>query len=266
MDISTAQRLSEVTSSFYASNAESFTSTRQRSWEGWTTVVSFIAPLVNDVARKDEVFRVLDVGCGNLRFEAMLEEAFPEARFKFYAVDNCAPLASTHGMPLRSTVHFQQLDIMESLESESLGDDLTAPECDLCVAFGLLHHIPLAAWRRDLIDELVFRTKPSGLTAITFWQFAKDDKARKKAIESTMSGCRELGVALNTDEGDYLLGWQGTTVSFRYCHSFSDAEIEGYARHAESDGAMVYAEFSSDGRDGRSNKYLLLRPESTEPV
>ena len=256
MDKETAHKLNEATSEFYAANAESFSSTRVRPWDGWAKVLEYVAPLAERASKEHRVLRVLDIGCGNLRFEKLLTETFPGQRFDFYTVDNCPELAQNFAQEAK--VRYQQLDVIECLETGTLAARLDAPPCDLVAAFGFMHHIPLVAWRKDLLNVLIERTAPEGINALAFWQFANSEKLAAKAAETTRLGCGKLGITLDQTAGDYLLGWQGGTERFRYCHSFADDEIANFERFAASKGATPRASFSADGPDGKSNRYLIL--------
>lgn len=268
MDIETAQKLNEATRDFYAANAASFSSTRERPWEGWLRLLPHVDAAI-DAARKP--FGVLDVGCGNMRFEKFLAEAFPNQRFAFACIDNCPALAEEG---ISQDTIFHEDDVVELIREGKLGvmidgmldcmlHNLPADLHDLLplrlsAAFGLMHHIPLPEWRRGLLATLVDRTAPGGLVAVAFWQFAKSEKAREKAERTTAEGCEKLGISLDTDSGDYLLGWQGSTEHFRYCHSFSDDEIDALADEAQRHGARVVDCYSADGSDSASNRYLVL--------
>lgn len=68
MDETTRQKCISLTSDFYAEVADSFSSTRQSAWHGWQKVIEAVE-LPNE-------FSVLDLACGNLRFEEFLVSAF----------------------------------------------------------------------------------------------------------------------------------------------------------------------------------------------
>lgn len=256
MDRETAYRLNQVTSEFYGANAESFSSTRERPWDGWARVMEYVASIDERASEEHRPIRVLDIGCGNMRFEKMLAEAFPEQEFEFYAVDHCPELACEFAQ--KAEIRYQQLDIIECLEAGTLARKLDAPLCDLVVAFGFMHHIPLPQWREALLGTLIERTAPEGILAIAFWQFANNEKMAAKAAETTEIGCKQLGILLDKASGDYLLGWQRSLDHFRYCHSFTDAEIEALERFAATKGATPLASYTADGPGGNSNSYLIL--------
>ena len=183
MDLATARLLCDMTSEFYRQQAASFSQTRQAPWPGWRTCVDVLrrAGLGGDVA-------VLDLACGNLRFESFLAESLAPAACTFYAVDNCDGLVSSaadgtrgRGSCIASAgpasggatdngrasdgeshpdVRFQSLDVMEALfAGASLYDALEAPACDVAVSFGFLHHVPLFEQRvavmRALVDQVL---------------------------------------------------------------------------------------------------------------
>lgn len=273
MDIETAQRLNEATSEFYAANAASFSSTRERPWEGWRRLVPHVERAIGGMAasKADAAgprltesaarrFRVLDVGCGNMRFERFLADGLPNQTFSFTCIDNCPSLAKE---ALRQDTVFQEADVVELVGKGVLGNmlsELSDPSpFGLSVAFGLMHHVPLAKWRRQLLATLVEHTVPGGLVAVAFWQFAKNQKLREKAERATAEGCAKLGVGLDANAGDYLLGWQGSTDCFRFCHSFSDEEVDSLVEEAQRLGARIVDSYNADGPDGMSNRYIVLK-------
>lgn len=267
MDLSTAQKLNALTKAFYDRAAPSFSATREQPWPGWETVAGLVraqigaagdpAPAAAAPHHGAGPLRVLDLACGNLRFERFLAEALPGIPCRFRCVDSCEPLARAAAVQLPTTaaVRFQNLDIMEALEQGALAAALSGPPFGLAVCFGFLHHIPLAAWRAQLLQALVDRTAPGGLVAVSFWQFLGEPRLAAKAATATHIGAAHHGIAFD-DPGDRLLGWQDRTDLFRYCHSFTEAEIDRLV--AATAGAREAARFSADGR-AQLNRYVVLR-------
>ncbi len=120
--------LSRITTRFYAENAESFSATRSRPWDGWAELANFLRtrgwgencacpPAANFRLRS-----VLDIACGNMRFERFLSDAFSDERLAFTCVDNCGGLsAHAHRQDrerLELHVRFIEADIIESLISD----------------------------------------------------------------------------------------------------------------------------------------------------
>lgn len=253
-----ALRLCALTGEFYRANAESFSQTRQSPWQGWVRLLE----VMDARAAERELLRVLDVACGNLRFERYLADALPGRMLSGWAVDNCEPLVeagerSEFG-PL-SRIAFQNLDVIERLSGGRLRESLEAPDasCDLAVSFGFMHHVPLERWRVELLRALVAKVRPGGFVAVSFWRFLNSDKLARKAKETTSRARAELGIP-ELPPNDYLLGWQDTQGLYRYCHHFDEPEIERLLAMM-ADSADLVSRFEADGRTGNLNEYVVLR-------
>lgn len=253
-----ALRLCALTGEFYRANAESFSQTRQSPWQGWVRLLE----VMDARAAERELLRMLDVACGNLRFERYLADALPGRMLSGWAVDNCEPLVeagerSEFG-PL-SRIAFQNLDVIERLSGGSLRESLEAPDasCDLVVSFGFMHHVPLERWRVELLRTLIAKVRPGGFVAVSFWRFLNSDKLARKAQETTIRARAELGIP-ELSPNDYLLGWQDTQGLYRYCHHFDELEIERLLA-AVADSAELVSRFEADGKTGNLNEYVVLR-------
>lgn len=247
MDIKTASTLNALTSDFYARCATSFAQTRTRPWRGWQHCIDAIA----DMLVKPEL-SVLDLGCGTLRFEDFLANQ-THAHLRVYAVDSCeALLVNKHD------VHFTNLDIISTLWNGTFPNHLNdMPLCNLTCAFGLMHHIPGTHARRTLLDIMLNKTISGGYVLISFWQFEHDERLSRKAHTATATAL-ERYPDLQLDEDDWLLGWQDEADALRYCHSFTDAEIDAFVTHA-ADKAQLIDRFNADGPNDNLNCYLVLR-------
>lgn len=252
---STAEQLSYVTSEFYSQQTQSFSATRQMPWQGWQQCLDAMPQLLSG-----EKPSVLDVGCGNLRFARFLRDKAGIVPAKYFAVDNCKPLvengeADTHV----SELAFIELDVIKSLLDNTLSSRLIVPSCDLVVAFGFLHHVPGAQKRTQLLRTLLDKTKPGGFVYVSFWQFMNSQKLAAKAQETTAQGLRALGIdASELEEYDYLIGWQDKANTWRYCHHFSQEELDELLGSLGSD-VRVCAQFSADGKDNNLNRYVILQ-------
>jgi hypothetical protein len=250
VDAKTAQLLCSINNDFYRKHCVSFSETRQLPWLGWTVCLDVLKTAHGNDCRALSIF---DLACGNLRFEAFLSSALPGATLTFHAVDNCDSLvpASTH-------VNYQSLDILDVLQqNQRIGDCLTAPACDLAVAFGFMHHVPLQKYREQILLSLVGQTHSGGYVLVSFWQFLNNEAMGKKARVVHERARKELSVPeLNT--GDYLLGWKNIPGAYRYCHSFSDAEIDQLIGSVAEKASLV-SRFVSDGRTNNLNAYLILK-------
>ena len=244
MNTETVNKLRELNNRFYAKNAQSFSETRQHAWPGWDRVLA--------IARENgTAAKVLDIAGGNLRFEEYcMRNGLAQA--EFYVVDSCPSLAKSI-----DGVVFQELDIVELLASAApITQAILAPQCDLVASFGFAHHIPDEPLRVSFVRQLIDMAESGGIVALTFWQFAEDPAMKSKAMATTEAACNELG--LDLDEGDYILGWKDVVGAYRYCHSFSDQEID-HIVHAISETAEAVDVFSNDGKSGRMNRYVVLR-------
>lgn len=253
-----ALRLCALTGEFYRANAESFSQTRQSPWQGWVRLLE----VMDARAAEREPLCVLDLACGNLRFERYLADALPGRMLSGWAVDNCEPLVeagerSEFG-PL-SRMSFQNLDAIERLSAGCLREALEAPDasCDLVVSFGFMHHVPLERWRVELLRALVAKVRSGGFVAVSFWRFLNSDKLAGKAKETTSRARADLGIP-ELPPNDYLLGWQDTQGLYRYCHHFDEPEIERLLAMM-ADSADLVSRFEADGRTGNLNEYVVLR-------
>ncbi len=252
---STAEQLSRITSEFYVQQAQSFSATRQMPWQGWQQCLDAMPQL----SAGEKPF-VLDVGCGNLRFARFLCDEAGIVPTTYFAVDNCKPLVESGETDTQTPqVTFIELDVIKSLLDNTLSSRLTVPACDLVVAFGFLHHVPGAGKRLQLLRTLLEKAKPGGYVCISFWQFMNSQKLAAKAQETTAQGLQALGIdALELEENDYLIGWQDKVNTWRYCHHFSQEELDELLASLGSD-VRVCAQFSADGKDNNLNRYVILQ-------
>ena len=252
---STAEQLSRITSEFYAQQVQSFSATRQAPWQGWQQCLDAMPQLL-----AGEKPSVLDVGCGNLRFARFLCGEAGIVPAKYFAVDNCRPLVESGNVGGQaSQVTFIELDVIRSLFDDTLFSQLTAPPCDLVVAFGFLHHVPGAKNRLRLLRTLLEKAKPGGFVCISFWQFMNNQKLADKAHETTAQGLQALGIdASELEKNDYLIGWQDKADIWRYCHHFSQEELDKLLVSLGSD-VQVCEQFSADGKENNLNRYVILQ-------
>lgn len=246
MNKKTAHILSQMNTRFYQRVHASFSETRGTSWQGWDGVIEALG---------DRSFSsVLDVACGNLRFERHLRDAYPGRDLALYAVDNCDELlVDVPG------VRYQHLDLVEALiEGNSLRDSLECPPCDLVVSFGFMHHVPSYEARAALMRALVAQTRAGGFMAVSFWRFLDDPRLARKAHSLRECVLAEWGIDLSElEEGDCFLGWKSEGDAYRYCHHFTEEEIDALLREIPED-TQVVARFRADGQSGTLNEYVVL--------
>lgn len=253
-----AVKLCEITSKFYSENSESFSQTRNAPWHGWGEVLKAtkLGGATNDT------IKVLDLGCGNLRFENFLVNSLSDCNFNFHAVDNCESLACEHLNSLRKkqnvSIEYQNLDVMGALSANVLLDALNAQRqsFNLAVAFGFMHHIPRFHWRLELLRTLAAYTEVGSCFAVSFWQFLNSEKLAKKAYATTKRAREVLGLG-ELGNNNFLLGWQNSEDAFRFAHHFTEREL-CLLKAKLADTARAVCEFSSDGKQGNLNRYIVF--------
>lgn len=280
MDRTTAEILCKLTDDFYTANAESFSRTRACAWPGWKRVLQSARIIASDAAPAQQQpleeglfgniewpLTVLDVACGNLRFAHYVREKLPaDAQLEYFAVDNCDDLVLSeeelaNTMPY---VRYEKVDVLQRLlHGANLADALEAPPCQLVVAFGFMHHVPGQDLRAALLDALVRSAKSGGYVAVSFWQFMDNAELAARAEQDHAAALAALQLdAARLDVGDCLLGWQDVSIgqvgSIRYCHHFTDAEIDELVA-AVAPRAQVVDRFKADGRTSDLNTYLVLQ-------
>ena len=307
MTCATVRALCQLNTEFYERNAASFSQTRAAPWEGWRRCMAACGFDDSDEALGQSMDTqiadsVLDIACGNLRFEAFLANAYPHIDWSFFAVDNCEPLVASGQEDIAKKVHFTCEDIVSNLleglpaaEPANIPALAAATPFDLVVSFGFLHHIPSFDLRRQFLLEALSQVKPGGYLVVSFWQFLNDPAKRAK-IEQThaealafFAGCAETrtndrealdrGVGSSSSDNpnpsclkppaffagslepnDYFLGWKNEPGNYRYCHHFSNEEIDRIIA-ALAPHATVVESFSADGKPGNLNRYVVFKRE-----
>ena len=260
MNRETAELMCKITEDFYAAQADGFSRTRQGAWAGWQRCLESAQTAA--LYAREAPLTVLDVGCGNLRFERYLHDLMPAAQIECFAVDNCELLLPGEEVLANDFpyVRFQKLDVLGRLvHGADLAQALEAPACALSVCFGLMHHVPGRQYRTQLLDTLIRTTRPGGHVVASFWHFMESDELAQRAHDSHVRALQTLGIdPAQLDEGDWLLGWQNAQNTWRYCHHFTPDEVDELLADLP-----VYVDvvdrFQADGRTGSLNTYIVLK-------
>jgi len=261
MNDSVIRRLIALNTDFYIANAASFSNSRQTPWPGWQICLEVLR---SQAGFNLSAFSVLDLACGNLRFADFLTSEFPQAEMAYYALDNYAGF-----VPRKDSVCFYEFDILSalladdrvSLSNHSPLESLAIPRVDLAVCFGFMHHVPGQLMRKQVLDMLIQQTSPGGLVVVSFWRFMNDERMADNARRSTATGLDNLnadGTLIQLGLNDCLLGWQGSYETLRYCHSFTESEIDSLVASV-SGRATELTRFAADGRTGDLNAYVILK-------
>ena len=222
---------------------------------------------------------LLDVALGNARFEHALMTQFPHVNWKFYGVDACDDLLTS---AFEVPVDYMSRDVCELLYAHLEHDvrfsrdvplkpdtqpkldaverlHLHAVQVDYAVSFGFMHHIASFEARALFLQLLCTCVKPGGAVCVSLWQFMKSPRLSEQALRFTPAACEQYGIAQkHLEQGDYFLSWQNDSQSFRYCHSFSDSEIQRLVECVKPY-AQLECMFCADGKEGNLNCYLVLR-------
>ncbi len=227
MDNDAVHRLETLNRAFYDTVAAAFDATRSHPWPGWTRLLPYLAAPLS----------VLDVGCGNGRFGLfLLEQLQPGVRY--HGIDNNAALLACAQAALPGAL----------LEQRDALTDLPAGAYDLVTLFGVVHHVPGANRRRELLRALADRVAPGGLLAFACWRFYEYERFAQR-LDNWPEGW-------DREPGDFLLDWRQGEHALRYCHYVDDAEHDALVAATGLDEVLTYR---ADGADDALNRYSLLR-------
>lgn len=138
------------------------------------------------------------------------------------------------------------------------------PLCNLSVSFGFMHHVPAQALRQAVLQALVNKTAPGGFIMCSFWQFLRNETLAHKAQHTHEEALVQISQrvpsfrATELEENDYFLGWKNMPGQYRYCHNFTEREIDELVFGLGTAVALV-AKFSADGRSHNLNSYIILQ-------
>lgn len=256
MEKKAARLADRLTAEFYRRCGESFSATRHGGWPGWERLLEPLGAAAKRAADEGRAVRVLDLGCGNLRFERWLADALPGVAVEATGLDREPSLAKDAVPGFAAEVVAARFDDGWRLPAGLSG------RFDVAVAFGLLHHLTGFAGRRAVLEGLARALAPGGVAAASCWRFLNDGRLGKKARAATADAAAlwpELAGALGP--GDAFLGWQGEEGVFRFCHNVDEEELGRLAAAAvaAAPGMREEGRFSADGRTGELNRYLVLR-------
>ena len=244
MDNKTAHTLVKLNNAFYAQVHGSFSQTRQAPWNGWKRLIEEIPSSFWNHSS----LNVLDLACGNGRFEQFLASSHPHTVFKALCVDSCDKLFAREVLsPFASlATTFYHWDIL---------DELHKAPCDL----------PLA--------DLIAQTAPNGYIALSFWSFLNDERFAHKAHQTHAHAIQWLNEhptaldnSIDTSQlqaNDFFLGWQHSDGIYRYCHSYTAEEIDKLLA-ALPPSVSVVSRYYADGKHNNLNEYVILHCKDTQ--
>jgi tRNA (uracil-5-)-methyltransferase TRM9 len=215
-------QLQELTADFYRFHAHSFDESRKGAWNSWGAILNEIRPFKS----------ILDLGCGNGRFAAFLDEHVED--FDYTGID--AEPAFIDAARARYPSHtFTEAQLDNEIDGSY----------DAIVSFGVFHHVPGFNERVALLQRLAKALRNGGHIAVSLWQPLLLDNFDKKVALRTVDG---------VEHNDYLLGWNGDFDHVRYCHHFDEPEITDLI---ESSDLCLVRQFQGTNND-RTNHYIVL--------
>jgi len=248
MQADIAARLVTLNRQFYQTFAPQFSATRLR-----------LQPGVRKVLEKLPLSAcVLDLGCGNGELARQLMSRGHQGAYVGLDYSPALVEIARQSLPAGSGAVFLQADLTtpgwETLAARptEMGRSFR-PEYAL--AFAVLHHIPGAQLRCQVLSALRSVLAPDGVFIHSEWQFLKSPRLRARLQPWERVGLR----ASQVDPGDYLLDWRAGGAGLRYVHHFSEAEL---ADLAQDSGYSIQDSFLSDGQDGDLGLYQVWRPAS----
>ena len=216
--------LGDLNRQFYEQHASAFVAKRDRPWPGWKRVLAA-------ATTERTALRVLDVGCGNGRLGAFLDEAW-DAPLEYVGIDASQPMIDyarkrfAPGSTPHRVTRFVCGDLIANAPADVLAET-SAVGFDLCCAFGLLHHIPGEARRAALFAAMAEHTQPGGVLAASFWRFDAHERFRLRFREASAPELAPHVDVTQLEAGDHLVAW-GDEEAVRYCHAACDEEIESH--------------------------------------
>ncbi len=233
MNSDTANKLIELNREFYTRFGAEFSSTRRRLQPGVKKIL--------DSLRGNEW--ILDLGCGN----GELARELSRRNFggTYLGLDFSPPLLSAAAAPHTFPVQFQQADLTSNWLAQ-----ISNAKFHVIFAFAVLHHIPSAEMRLQILRNVKNALAPGGKFIHSNWQFLNSAKLRARIQAWSKASLRPEDV----DEGDYLLDWKSGGTGLRYAHHFSSGELSALAHQT---GMRVSASFVSDGAEGNLGLYQV---------
>ncbi|MFH1173413.1 MAG: class I SAM-dependent methyltransferase [bacterium] len=180
--------------------------------------------------------QVLDVGCGNGRFLAVLEDRDIECT----GLDNCQPLLDIAQDNFKGRAKFVKGDVLDLPFTDS--------RFSVVVCIAVLHHIPSKQLRKQAISELKRVLKPGGTLILAVWDIYNKLylKLVLKYFFLKIFGFSQM------DFKDVLMPFNHRVN--RYLHGFTQKEFKRLAESAK----LKILETGRSQRTKRGNRSLYI--------
>ena len=236
MNPTTLSRLLELNREFYQAFALRFSATRQRLQPGVSRILEQVKPTDN----------ILDLGCGNGELGRQLDHRGHVGVYNGLDFSPTLLKQASAGQPIN--FRFLQAD----LSSTDWDAPLHGTRYDIVLAFAVLHHLPGAELRLQVLSKVRSLLLQGGRFIHSEWQFLNSPRLKSRIQPWEIIGLSERDV----DPGDYLLDWRQGGQGLRYVHHFSETELE---QLADAAGFEVIESFLSDGENNRLGLYQVWR-------
>jgi tRNA (uracil-5-)-methyltransferase TRM9 len=233
----TISLLLDLNRQFYQNFAIPFSATRHRLQPGVLSILDLISPTAN----------LLDLGCGN--GELAHELARCGHAGSYTGLDFSPSLLAEAKVDQPADFHFHLAD----LSSADWNTPLMGQQFDFVLAFAVLHHLPGADLRLQILHKVRSLLPQGGRFVHSEWQFLNSPRLAARVQPWQIIGLTDNDV----DPGDYLLDWRQGGTGFRYVHHFSEPELE---QLAAASGFTILESFLSDGENNRLGMYQLWTP------
>lgn len=247
MEKTVQDQLFDINGRFYQEYGAAFAETRRRIQPG---VRRILTEEVSDGAW-------LDLGCGSGALSA--EWAAAGKRGLYEGLDFSPVLietAQTASRGVALAADQQMRFALADLRSADWSRQCSRRRYDGILMFAALHHIPGAAARAALLQQIA-GLLPSGTRFVhSEWQFTRNPKLAARVQPWGQVGLKGTDV----EPGDYLLDWRHTVTGqaeipgLRYVHLFSAAELSALAA---ASGFTIQSQFDSDGATGDLSLYQV---------
>jgi tRNA (uracil-5-)-methyltransferase TRM9 len=235
--MSRSQKLAQLNRHFYQTVAESFSSTRQTAWIGFSKCLEWIK----------STDTILDLGCGNGRFATFLREHNKLGHYT--GVDSSAELLD-HTPKLTNTTWVHS-DIKEWTSTNT-------NHFDSITLFGVLHHVSDEQELLDLLDYIYHHTTTLILSR---WNCIMNESLMSRRVDPES----ELGTSIlkpfeitsdHWEPMEFLLDWKRGTQAYRYVRYWTDTEL---AALFTKRGFVIKQTWLNDGKSETENSYFVLQ-------
>jgi SAM-dependent methyltransferase len=242
MNPEVVEKLTSLNRQFYQDFARHFSDTRLRLQPGIRTIIE----------RLPGNLCALDLGCGNGSLACALVSSL---RSGYYlGMDFSDTLLEIARDRVAAVGSGESLLTTKWLQADLTGRDwpqaVSALPYSEIFAFAVLHHIPGADTRLELLHSLRRLIQDGGHLYLSNWQFLNSERLRGRILPWEMISLEDGQL----DPGDYLLDWRRGGLGLRYAHHYSQRELDLLA---EKSGFRVVDVFLSDGKQGNLGLYNI---------